>query len=508
MEPEAQEKGRLLPAILAASALVALLLVLAAGTGAGPGISPDGVVYIDAARHFAEGAGPLATDAHGNARLVTTWPPLFPALMGFGALLGLEPATAALLLNAWSHAALALLVGLLAWRCSGNGRAGAIAAWLVAVAPRAVNYASWVLTESLFLALATGALLVLVGWLREGGWRRPVGAGLLVALACMQRYAGYAWLVALPMWLLLQPSRSIRERLRAAVVFAGVALPLPLFWRLVMWVLQSRLDSRSGTAALPTWLHVKSLGHSLSTWLMPETSPMLLRAAVAVLVAGAMLWGAVYVVRRRADPILAPGMLLLIVGGCYALLVAVTVVFLDRALQPVPRIVLPLLPLALVALAWALSALRGRLWWAGFVLVVLLGTGSLVRSVWLITELRDGLGYSSPEYRESPTLEAALEQPGLLYASNPQPLILRGVPARALPLDGTIEYLMPLGASPWANTAEARRELREKLAEGGCVVWLKRDGPVDELKAELDLVTLAAYDDGELLVGRQAQARK
>ena len=53
-----------------------------------------------------------------------------------------------------------------------------------------------------------------------------------------------------------------------------------------------------------------------------------------------------------------------------------------------------------------------------------------------------------------------------------------------------------------SNTAEARRELREKLAEGGCVVWLKRDGPVDELKAELDLVTLAAYDDGELLVHR------
>ncbi|MCZ7607963.1 MAG: hypothetical protein M5U25_18260 [Planctomycetota bacterium] len=508
MEPEAQGKGRLLPAILAASALAALLLVMAAGTGAGPGISPDSVVYIDAARHFAAGEGPLATDAHGDTRLVTTWPPLFPALLGFGTLLGLEPATAALLLNAWSHAALALLVGLLAWRCSGKAGAGAVAAWLVAVAPRAVNYASWVLTESLFLALTAGALLVLVGWLREGGWRRPAGAGLLVALACMQRYAGYAWLAALPLWILMQPGRAMRERVRAAAVFVGAALPLPLLWRVVIWASQSRLDSRSGTVGLPTWLHVKSLGHSISTWLVPETSPMPLRAAVALLAAGAMLTGAVYVVRRRADPSMAPGLLLLIVGGCYALLVAVTVVFLDRALQPEPRIVLPMLPLALVALAWTHSALRGRMRWAGFALVVLLGVGSLARSVWLVTELRDGLGYSSPEYRDSPTLKAALEQPGPLYASNPQPLILRGVPARALPLDGTIEYLMPLGVSPWPDTAQARRELREKLAEGGCVVWFNRDGRVDELKAELDLVTLAAYDDGELLVGRQAQARK
>lgn len=503
MEPEAQEKGRLLPAILAASALVALLLVLAAGTGAGPGISPDGVVYIDAARHFAEGAGPLATDAHGNTRLVTTWPPLFPALMGFGALLGLEPATAALLLNAWSHAALALLVGLLAWRCSGRALAALIAAPLMATAPIAVLYAGRVLTEPLFMALTTGALLPLMAHSRDGRVRHLVWAGLLIGLACMQRYAGYAWLAAVPLWLLLRPGR-----LRSTGAFLAAAIPLPLAWRVVMWSSQSVLDSRAASFGWPTFLHVKSVAHSLSTWMLPETSPVALRAAVAGLVLAAAAAGVVWVFRRRREPAAEPALLLLLVVLSYCLVLGTAVLFLDRALLPEPRMLLPLLPAALVALGWALSGLKRRARLVGFGLAALLGLAGLIRDVGVVSKLRAGEGYAAPEWRESPTLEAALEQPGLLYASNPQPLILRGVPARALPLDGTIEYLMPLGASPWANTAEARRELREKLAEGGCVVWLKRDGPVDELKAELDLVTLAAYDDGELLVGRQAQARK
>lgn len=497
MESEAQGKVRL-AAVLGGAALTALLLVLAAGTGAGPGIGPDGVVYIDAARQFADGHGPQATDAHGNLRLVTTWPPLFPALLGFGALLGLEPATAALLLNAWSHAALALLVGLLAWRLGGRVTGAAIAGWLMATAPIALLYAGRVLTEPLFMVLATGALLFALAHYRDGHLRHLVWAGLLVGLACMQRYAGYAWLAALPLWLLLRPGR-----LRNTGVFLAAALPMPLAWRAVMWVSDSALDPRAASFGWPTSLHVKSLAHSLSTWLLPESSPVALRAVAAGLVLMAAAAGVAWVVRRISEPATAPALLLLLVAVCYGLVLGSTVLFLDRALLPEPRMLLPLLPFSLAALGWALSGLQGRARWAGFGLAALIGLAGLIRDVEVAGTLRAGDGYAAPVYRDSPTLRAALEQPGLLYASNPQPLILYGaIPARALPLDGTIEYLMPLGNSPWPDTAVARRELREKLAQAGCVVWFKRDGPVDELKAELGLVTLAAYEDGELLVRR------
>ncbi|MCB9936237.1 MAG: glycosyltransferase family 39 protein [Planctomycetes bacterium] len=503
MEPEAQGHRKLLSSVLAASALAALLLVLAAGTGAGPGVGPDGVVYIDAAGHIAAGEGPLATDAHGDARLVTTWPPLFPALLGFGTLLGLEPGTAALLLNTWCHAALALLAGVLAWRVSGRREAALVAAPLIATTPIALRYAGCVLTEPLFLALTTGALLPLLAHHREGRLCHLVWAGSLLGLACMQRYAGYAWLAAVPLWLMLRPGR-----LRNVSVFLAAALPLPLVWRIVIWTSQNTLDPRGASFGLPTFLHVKSLAHSLSTWLLPESSAVVLRAAAAGLVVLAVVAGGVCVLRRRREPEMAPGLLLVLVGLCYLALLGTTVLFLDRALLPEPRMLLPVLPLALAGLGWALSGLGGSKRWAAFVLAALIGLGGLIRDVGVVSSLRVGEGYAAPEWRDSPTLQAALEQPGPLYASNPQPLILRGVPARALPLEGTIEYLMPLGVSPWPDTAQARRELREKLAEGGCVVWFNRDGPVDELKAELDLVTLAAYEDGELLVGRQAQARK
>ena len=122
--------------------------------------------------------------------------------------------------------------------------------------------------------------------------------------------------------------------------------------------------------------------------------------------------------------------MILMFAVAYSLLLAVTVMFLDRALQPEPRMLLPLLPLALVGAAWAL---RGR---AGFVVAALICLSFVARDVSIVEARRAGFAYMSIQWRESATLAAALElKDGPVYTNNPQPLILYGrTQPRTLPV--------------------------------------------------------------------------
>jgi hypothetical protein len=484
-------------ALAAAVPVAALLVVITCWHG--PGVNPDSVVYLDAARHVAAGHGPQATNALGEAQLVTTWPPLYPLLIAPGVAAGLTAANSAVLVNALAHAALALLVGLIAWRLTRCAWAGALGAWLATLASPLLLNAGHVWSEPAFLALECGALLCLLKFANSGR-RLPLAAGgVLLGLACMQRYAGYALVAAALAWMLqLRPHGGWR----ATAMLAAAAVPLPLLWRVVVIGTQGAVDARGTSFAFPTGLHFQAVGYSLSAWILPLELPTLIRAAGAIAVLLALLTGVVFAVRlRRADsPLAAPALLLALFAVCFSTLVAVTILFMDHLLQANERILSPLLPLVLIALVWLLFSLSGRARVAGIVLLCLLGLSYAVRDVGAVALVHRGVGYAAPEYRDSPTLHAALAQPGTVYASNPQPLILHGKPARAVPGPGVIEYLMPAGHSPWPDVPAARAEMARELEYDGAIAWFYRDGSPEPLKRELGLRTVGFYTDGELLV--------
>jgi hypothetical protein len=463
-----------------AAALVGAVLVLIATAPFGPGVAPDSVVYIETARNLAAGNGPVATSGSGDTVLMVTWPPLYSMLMAIGVTMGIEAQTAAAVINALAHGGLCIVLALLVGRLTGRRDAALIVAWLAALSPSLHRYAGLALTESVFLLLVTATLLLALG----SGRRCIALAGLVAGLACMQRYAGYALVAACAAWLIWSKAYG------RAGLFVACAAPLPLAWRIWMLIAGSGVDSREATAAGPTWLHVKSVAHSLSTWLVPETWPMAVRAGTAGLVLIGLLAAAVWAVRRRKQ---APGaLLILMLAAAYSLLLAVTVMFLDRALQPEPRMLLPLLPLALVATAWAL---RGR---AGFVVAALICLSFAARDVSTIGIHRAGFGYLSIEWRESATLAAALElKDAPVYTNNPQPLIFYGhTQPRTLPVAGTIDYLKPLGAPPYADMQATATELRETGLHGGYAVWF---GPYAGQLDGWGLTPVAVYDDGVIL---------
>lgn len=123
----------------------------------GPGMSPDSVTYLSAARNLAAGHG--YTDFTGQA--LTTFPPGYPALVAVLHVLGFSIATAARVVNAVSFGAVVLLAGTLIRRHTSSRAVALGATALVAVSPALINIASNAWSEPLFCALVLAFVLAL-----------------------------------------------------------------------------------------------------------------------------------------------------------------------------------------------------------------------------------------------------------------------------------------------------------------------------------------------------------
>lgn len=123
------------------------------------------------------------------------------------------------------------LVALLAGRAAGR-RAGIVAAWVAAVHPPLVWMPAYVLSETLYMALALGNVAVAERALAagagrpvgRGAWLLLVGCGALGGVAALTRPAHLFFLLLLGLWLLL------RRRLRAALLVALGALLVIAPW--------------------------------------------------------------------------------------------------------------------------------------------------------------------------------------------------------------------------------------------------------------------------------------
>lgn len=495
-------------------ALVGLLLVIILTSTAGPSATPDGAVYVDVARHIAAGEGPLATNIHGEATFVMTWPPLFPALIAPGVALGIAPQEVARWLNAAAHGLCAVLIGLLVLRITADRRGALIAAWLAAIATPLLRSSSYVGSEAVFLALLLGGTLCLLTFAEKNSRRALIMGGLLLGLAIMQRYAGYAFAGAALIWVLQLPGDR-RARVLRGALFALAVAPLPLGWRVAGALHAGELDSRVVNFIWLSTLHFEATGHGIAAWVAPKLLPRHLKALVAIAVSGAMVWGCVVAVRDRLrGSVLSPAALLFaLMAGCYAALLGVTFLWLDHDLMPEERLLEPLLALLLVTLVWTWSRSKAavRKGWLG--VIVLVGLGYVVGFYDLHIGTRSGFGFAAERWRESALIEAVQKLPdeASLYSNRREALIYHtGHAVAGVPADDVIDNLRPpRQAKPFPDAAAARAELRQTLRRGGYVVWFY-DVPGElELSTamrELDLTVAARFPDGLLL--QTASARK
>lgn len=300
----------------------------------------------------------------GAAGRQETNPPLFYALAGIAARLGLSP-EGLRLVSILPDAATAAVAGLLAWRL-GGARAGLAAAWLVACSATLIELSLEARAYSLLGLLGVLAILLALTALRDGRWRWFTALGLVEALALYTHNVAAIMLAALNgfalvLWLGGQVRPGMERRWLA--VQGGVALAW-LFW-------------------LPTVLF--QLGDTLGRFWIPVPTLTALRYAVQKVVGlpwidwpqpwadaafiGLGAAGAALLVRRRhLGRWVALGLVAVL-----ALVPAATWIISQWRPLMNGRVLLWLVPVFIVLVAVAL----GRMRWAGLALAALLGAAQL-----------------------------------------------------------------------------------------------------------------------------------
>jgi hypothetical protein len=216
------------------------LLYITAVTGilyhaGGPGLGDDSYQYLSEAENIDDGHGFTTSIAHfdterSHGRLpapLTTFPPGYSLAIAAMTRTGLASETAGLLLSAASFIFLVPLIVCAAGLLELSPMATRVALVLVLGSFAAGLYATAVATESLFTALALGALLCLLLHERARGGTPVAAAGnLLVGCACWVRYAGLFLFVAVAAHLAW---RALHRRDRRSVIAAAcLALPAGL----------------------------------------------------------------------------------------------------------------------------------------------------------------------------------------------------------------------------------------------------------------------------------------
>jgi hypothetical protein len=363
----------------------------------GPGLSPDSVQFLAAAKSLAAGLGWRRVEGGP----LVEWAPLLPAWLALGIKLGVAPLLWARATGALAAAGVSWALGAWTSRASGSWLAGYGAA-LVA----AVSFPLWFVSAHLW-SDAPFLFLALLGVLALDA-RRWRAAAALAALACLMRYLGVTLVAAGVLWLASQ------RRWRRALWYAGLSLA-----PLALWLGRNALltGTATGLREPPGYTaaaNISAFVHSAIDPLLPWSWPGPIKLVLTVF-AGAFGWLALD--RRQ------PGPLTLFVA-LYSL--AVIIVSSIWGSDPLDiRLALPL-SIALIAGGFvAVARAPGRVARGGLMILALVWFArALMRDTESVALYRrDGVpGFADRHWSASPTLALLRAAPpgDPLYSNAPE----------------------------------------------------------------------------------------
>ena len=481
---------------------VALAALWAAGvtlyaTGQGVSITPDSILYLEAADHVARGEGPVVANGAGRPERLTKFPPGYPVALGgwlaAGRLLAPE-LTAAAAARALQILLTAINAGLLAWlvgRAAGGRVAvvvgGLAGIWLTVPLGFAEAHVA-ALSESLTMLLLLLWLAAAARWVREPAWRWLGVMATLATAAVLVRFAGASLALAAGTVVLLRPDWggwSWPKRLAPAV-----GQGLPALVAAAAWILSIPRGTGVG-GSKATGVSVSNEFGLPALGLLPKTT---LKAIWPYAESG--LWPGVYlllaagliVVLLRRDtvrdkPTASPTVAVTLqFVAAYLLLVWLSAATVDPYVRFDRRLAVPPMLAAVVAGAVALGRRSPP---AAMALLLVLAVPGLPRALHYYDRWRDeGMHYNTPRFRDSPAGELIATLPGPVWADEIEPVRL---------LSGRAVRRSPSRRNLHLEPAELERDVRVMLDEaaaagGGHYVILRFRGRPDEAQAIRDLL--------------------
>lgn len=235
------------------SAVTALALV-AYGTSVDPWVHSDSVAYLMTAHNFANGLGFGLLKPSGEFAPLTLHPPLYSLILSLAGAKLEKTLALARYLNILSFAILNLILfqGLF-WKGKNIGLAVSIGL-LTLCSPMPLYLFTGAMSEPLFIFLAISSLFVLCWALCAHSVKLEVVAAFLLAFAILLRFAGYGFIAAAVIALLLLRQVHIWSRLARSALFAVIAVIPQILWLLYLqFVYQLSQPRRFSLPAMDLW---------------------------------------------------------------------------------------------------------------------------------------------------------------------------------------------------------------------------------------------------------------
>ena len=438
--------------LVAAIALLGVGLVLGREVTYGPGVGWDAVVYMSVAQSLLDGQG----FAQFTGSLLTPFPPLYSLLLAAAGLGVVSPLAVAGPLNA---AIFGLTIFVVGQYLKVRLQSRFLAAWgciAIALSLPLSDTSAWVMSDSLFILMATLALIQTDKFLNEGQISSLVWAAVFCALAWQTRYIGGTVPAVVGLLLLFQRGVTLPQKAWRVIGFSLIA-GLPM----VLWLLRNYLSAgdlpgnanqvdytASGILSdigRVLWGWVYTADMSLAQWL----SLALLALAVAVILAGCVFtrgqWRELWSSHRLTYCVFGGFSLtyvvLLVVGlmlghafhgihsrflaPLYIPLLVIFVVTVDRILPCAPDMELPVKSSRVPVIGTVIGKLAGNpgLLTAGLgIILSFWAVLQVVPNVAQISLANSGelfLEYSGPRWADSETLRYIRENPitGEVYSN-------------------------------------------------------------------------------------------
>jgi hypothetical protein len=449
-------------ALLAAGvpALGAATLLLYATT-AGVGVTPDSVIYLDAARHLAAGDGYVAVRMGMAApQPLIHYPPLYPFALSTAARAGVAPLDAARWFNVFLFAGNVVLIGALIFRTCASVPAVFLGAFLAALSVPFIESHSAVWSEPLFLfCFLLGIWLVALG--RSGAVWVALGS-VAIGFAWLTRYAAGALLPGFIVGRFLTARGVLRRRAAEAALIAVLAsLPIGL-WSLRNIALIGAPADRGYRFRLLSGNDVITFFRVASSWLFPGSERIALVPLQdgAIALALAVVAAALVYVRLHSQPASmehtarkATAWLLFACGCAYFIMLLVSKLFFDHSTPFDQRILSPVFAVALVIVAAYLTSVWRS---GGHAVHVVLGAFLVYAAVgytavaWVTVRYlhENGRGFNAKSWRYDRIFTRLAESDdGLwIYSNHPAAVFyLTGRQASQVPVPG----VRLGGQNPW-----------------------------------------------------------
>lgn len=416
-------------------------LLLYSNQAYGPGLSPDSINYVAAARSFSA-TGDFLTYS-GNPSIY--WPPLYPTLLSFLSTLlsflsteDFDVVKASQFLNAAALIVITYVSAHYVYQYTRLTVFSVLTAIFIAVSTPLMFVAQYVWTEIIFSMLCLLSLYIFNRYLNKRSNKLYIALIIAAALAFLQRYAGFALILSISILFSLQNNRSIYQKAKDSFGF-GLLSSMPLLF----WVLRNYLQTQFLTGERIFSMArmseaVSSVPYTVGRWFVPYRFDDLILVLSVVGLFFFVCVVAFTAFPRKSRKIFVPGIIVFVFVAIYSFFI----IYASSTACCVERFMAPIYPEIIILLMFVLYCIFE--WWCGIhkldigkfkkrsvlfhgtaILLIPFVFVNITRTVDLVDRSREsGLGLTGEKWVKSETISFLKSvngiQDGVIFSNRPE----------------------------------------------------------------------------------------